>query len=585
MGGMTSIYVGVSGLQAAQTALNTTSHNLANVYTEGYTRQLAFTSDKTYTTYSRSSNGILQVGLGVSASSTSRVRAILLDLRYRKEVGRQGFYDAQYEAVSEIQTLIGETEGVRFQESLENLWSAISEMAKTPDSLVYRSELIMNAETFLDRAKSIYNELIDYQKNLNTQIQNTVDQINAYGEEINELNIKISGFEAAGESANDLRDRRDLILDKLANLINISYVEEENHYVTVKAEGTQFVTEGGVFHMATAELDADKNSNYLSCIWPHLDNQEVFSLTEEISTANKNDIGSLKGYLLARGDFVGKYTDVEATRAENYDLTTPEGQADYAAALDFYDKNVDCCVIVKMQTLFDALINGIVTTINDILSPTTTEVPAGVTSFTDADGNVYAAGTVKILDTNTSTGDDGEMPPEELFSREGTKRYIEVTGDDGNTYYMYNQYNAFGTESLYTLSNLSVNQTILENYYKLPFKTLEGDNDLEKGRELVEAWDMKFANLDPGNLTKLTFKEYYNEFIYAIGNEGNLYQAVALNQYTTACQVDDARTQITGVSSEEELTNMIRYQSAFNASSRYVTTIADMLEYIIEKLG
>ena len=276
---------------------------------------------------------------------------------------------------------------------------------------------------------------------------------------------------------------------------------------------------------------------------------------------------------------------MDATRQENYDLTTPQGQADFQAALDFYNKNVDCSAIVKTQSLFDALINGIVTTINDILSPTTTEAPDGVTTFTDADGNVYQAGSVKILDMNTSTGDDGEMPPEELFSRAETKRFIEVTGDDGNTYYMYNEYNTFGKESLYTLSNISMNQTIVENYDKLPFKTLEGDNDMTKGQQLVEAWDLKFANLDPDNTTKLTFKEYYKEMMYSIGNTGNLYRSIALNQYTTASQVDDARTQITGVSSEEELANMIRFQSAWDASSRYVTTIADMLEYIIEKLG
>ena len=79
-----------------------------------------------------------------------------------------------------------------------------------------------------------------------------------------------------------------------------------------------------------------------------------------------------------------------------------------------------------------------VTAINDVLSPTTTEVPEGVTQYTDADGNVYNASDVKILDMTTSTGNDGKMPPEELFARKYTDRYIEVTGDDGNTYYMYN---------------------------------------------------------------------------------------------------------------------------------------------------
>lgn len=585
MAGMTSIYVGVSGLQAAQTGLHTTSHNLANVYTPGYTRQLAFTSDRTYNTIGRSANGYKQVGLGVSSSSTSRVREILLDSRYRKEVGRQGFYDAGFEAISEIETIFGETEGVQFQKSLENLWSAISEMAKTPDSMVYRSEMVMNAETFIDRAKAIYEELIDYQKNLDTKIQNTVDQINYFGDQIYELNMKISSFESTGEAANDLRDKRDWYLDQLSELINISYAEDENHCVTIKAEGTPFVTESGVFHMATAELDGDKGSNYISCVWPQLNGQEVFSLQQNISTANKNDIGSLKGYILARGDFIGDYTDVEATRAENYDLTDPAEQEKFNKALKFYNENVDCCSVVKTQSLFDALINGIVTTINEIFSPTTTDAPDGVTSFEDADGNTYAAGTIRILDMSTSTGDDKLMPPQELFSREGTDRFVEVTGDDGKTYYMFQEYNSFGLESLYTLSNISINQTILEDYSKLPFKTLEGDNDMEKANELVKAWDIKFANLDPGNLTKLTFKEYYNELIYSIGNTGDLYQSVAANQFLTTSQVDDARQQVTGVSSEEELANMIKYQSAFNASSRYITTVADMLEYIIERLG
>jgi flagellar hook-associated protein 1 FlgK len=583
MAGMTSIYVGVSGLQSAQTALNTTTHNLANVYTDGYTRQLSFTSDRTYNNLGQSYTSLMQVGLGVSSSSTSRVRDILLDAQYRKETGRQGFYEAQAEAVSEIQTIIGETEGVQFQDTIENLWSAISEMAKTPDSIVSRSELVMHAETFIDRAKAIYDELIDYQKNLDTKILNTVDKVNALGDKINEINLKISGIEASVESANDLKDKRDLYLDELSQYVKISYVEDENHYVSVKLEGVPFVTEGGVFHIETAQIDGDKGSTYLSCVWPQLSNQEVFNLEETIDTANNNDIGSLKGFLMARGDFVANYTDVP--EVEDYDVSTPEGLTEYMAAVNTYNSTVECNSVAKTQALFDKLVNGIVTAINDIFSPLTSEVPEGVTTYTDSSGNVYNASEVKILDTSTSTGDDGKMPPEELFSRNYTERFIEVTGDDGNTYYVYNEKNTFGSESLYTLSNIEMNQTIMEDYSKLPFKTKEGDNDMQKGADLVAKWNENVMNLDPSNMSKLNFKDYYRQMIYTIGNTGNLYEAIASNQETTTSQIDDTRTQITGVSSEEELTNMIKYQSAYNAASRYVTTISDMLEYIIERLG
>lgn len=583
MAGMTSIYVGVSGLQSAQTALNTTSHNLANVYTKGYTRQLAFTSERTYDKVGQSATSYMQVGLGVTSSSTSRVRDILLDNQYRNETGRKGFYDAQYEAVSEVETIIGETEGVKFQDSIESLWAAINEMAKTPGNPVSRSDLVMNAETFIDRAKSIYNELTNYQKNLNTKVQESVDTINSLGDKINELNLKIAGVETTVENANDLRDQRDLYLDELSKYIKISYSEDENHYVSVKAEGVPFISEGGVFHMATAELDGENNSNFLSCVWPHIDNQEVYNLEEPITTSNKNDYGSLKGYLLARGDFTADYTDIP--NVDNYDVSTSEGLQAYNNDVIKYNSTVDCCTVAKTQALFDKLINGIVTTINDIMSPTTTGMPAGVTTLTDANGKTYTSSDVRILDMTTSTGNDGKMPPQELFSRDNTERFIEVTGDDGNTYYMYNEYNTFGTKSNYTLSNIGMNQTVLEDYSKLPFKTLQGDNDIEKGKQMVDAWSNAKMNLDPSNMSQLSFKEFYNQFIYTIGNSGKLYDAIAKNQLTTTSQIDDARTQVTGVSSEEELTNMIKFQSAYNASSRYITTVADMLEHIIEKLG
>lgn len=267
MAGMTSIYLGVSGLQSSQNALNTTAHNLSNVNTKGYVRQQAIFSDKIYHKVGASATSAMQVGQGVTSQATSRVRDILLDVAYRKENSRAGFYDSQYEVVTEIETIIGETEGEQYQKNLENIWNSINEMAKTPDSIVARSELVMYAEDFLNRSQSIYNGLIDYQNNLNEEVRNQVDKINALGDKIDMLNERIASVEAAGiERANDFRDQRDLALDELSKLANISYEENAFNRVTVKLEGVPFVTEDSVFHMATAELDSDKGSTYLSCV-------------------------------------------------------------------------------------------------------------------------------------------------------------------------------------------------------------------------------------------------------------------------------------------------------------------------------
>ena len=591
MSGMTSIYVGVSGLQASQTALNTTAHNLSNVYTKGYTRQVSINGDRIYVNHGATAAGYKQVGLGVDVIATSRVRDILLDKAYRTENSRANFYDAQYDAVTEVSGILGELNDEPFNNTLLNLENAMKEMAKTPNSETSQAELVMYADQFIYRANAIHDELIEYQNNLDKKIKDIVKRVNELGEQLAYYNEKIAGVEATGiEKANDFRDQRDLILDELSTYVSITYKEHENRYVNVNVEGVPFVTDTGVYKIGLEQLDGEKDSSFVSCVWPQLDGQEVFDFSRGIDTSDPSQMGSLKGYLFARGDFTADYTDVP--NLKDYDLTTPEGNEQYNKDVQYYMENVGSCTLVRAQALFDNLINGIVTMINDVFSPTIKGMPDGVTSFTDADGNTYPddefylEGDIEYLDMTTSTGADGKMPPEELFVRDNTERYIEVTGDDGNTYYILNRKNGMGFESLYKCGNLSINQKIVDDYSKLPFTTQpEKEEDFAKSAELVERWGEKFTNLNPDSLTELTFNAYYQQFVFELGNDGELYYNLAINEADAADTIDDQRKQITGVSSDEELTNMIKFQHAYNASSRYITVISEMLEHIIERLG
>lgn len=570
MAGFSSLNIGVLGLQAAQTALNTTAHNLANVYTEGYVKQTAVFSDYTYQEMGDYVNGKMLSGLGVFVNQTSHVRDILLDKAYRQESGREGFYSAQYTVVEEIETILGELEGTTFQQEMEDLWKATNELSKDPSNDVARSEFVMASEKFLDRATSVYQDLINYQKTLDQEIKNTVIEINELGDTIDALNKKIFAAEAAGiESANDLRDQRDIALDKLANIIKISYTEESNGVLTVKAEGMPFVTTDAVFYMGTQELSGAQGSTYVTAIWPQVDDQRVFNLTaEQISAAQNTDVGKLKGLLLARGDYIADYTDIP--KQANYATV-----ADYEAAVDTYNSELDNCALMKTQALFDTLINGIVTSINDVLSPTTN---ASVTV-----GGITT--TMKVLDTvNCSYGDDGLLPAEEIFSRKDTQRYTTIVDDFGDTYYVYNNNNVFGNTSLYTCANLVMNQTIIADYSKIPLKTAEGETDIGKAEELIKVWEDVFTNLDPGNLTEKNFKSYYNELVYEIANMGDLYNSISTNQSTAVAGLETSRQSVMGVSSEEELSNMIKYQSAYGAASRYINVLDEMLEHVVTNL-
>ena len=656
MSSFTSMSVGVNALMAAQLGLNSTSNNITNAETEGYVRQITILSDYNYKNIGNINN-LKQIGRGAFVSETSRVRDILLDKAFREQSGREGFYSSLYTATSEVETILGELEGVTFQENLKNLWSAMQELSEDPESTVAKTEMIMSAESFLTTAKAVYSEFAEYQQTLNIEIQNQVEEINKLADQIDDLNKKIAAIEGPKvEDANNYRDQRDLALDKLSKLLKISYEEYPNGAVSVIAEGVPFITEGTVFHMEVEALDGENDSPYLTPVWPHTAEEDggkgrVFNLNKEISTAKSNDIGSLKGLVLARGSYPTHYTNVP--KASDY----PGGESDpdYIEAVKKYNIEVDASVVMKSEALFDKLINGIVETINDIVSPTITKSfdmsalitlnagsnlgqanvrfaapsaspattitvdgttytvknmlssqegagaptnPNEVFFYTDTREYVFApsVGTgnknvtfnyenVRVLDSeNCSVGSDGKLPAQELFTRKETDRYIEVESSDGNKYYVFNEYNLTGRTSLYTTDNVEVNAILLDDCSKFPSTTQNGYADMELGRKLVEAWDADFAAIDPNYVTVKNFHDFYNEMIYQIANDGSRYLSMLTSQETTVSSLTAAKDELTGVSTDEELTYLIKFQSAYNASSRYINVIDEMLEHIIMRL-
>ena len=632
---MTQIYIGVSGLRAQQIAINTTSHNLANIYTEGYVRQQVGMADNSYYRYGWSAVNTKQLGLGVVSAETRHLRDLLLDRAYRQESGRQSFYAARYEAAEEVEDIFGELEGVEFQNSVKDLWEAISEIAKDPDSVVSRAALVMNAEAFISRANNIYQELIDYQGKINQKVVDTVDRINELADTIFELNRKISVVEAPDiETAADLRDQRDLALDELGSLVKITYEEDQFGYVNVRAEGQEFISKTNVWHMELAHLDSEQGSEYLSPVWPQLEGAAVFNLREELTSANNNDIGALKGYLIARGGYVADASDIPVKPVRADYPEGDDGTAAFRADLENYynvevveyNKTVGGTVVMKAEALFDQLINTVVTLINDCLSPKTTletaggltvTVPQGTCVYnlddalrdvllegvengsitvdrfgiiqnTDATVTVPGGKTLTILDMEkTSYGvDENQTPGTELFVRSDQKnRYTKVTASDGTEYYIYNKNDDFGDESTYTLGNLEINPLVLDNYAYIPLTTLEENVDMQKGEQILKAWDEAAVCLDPNNTTLKDINDYYSTMVGLIGNDGYMYNAIAESQSDVVVSLDEKRESKQGVTSEEELTNLIKFQNAYNASSRYITTVADMIDTLINRVG
>jgi len=580
---MDALYIGVSGLRTSQNALNTTSHNITNAETPGFVRQQTVMTDYGYSNIGGNKISTWQIGMGVDTQVVKQVRDQFLDQAYRKESGRQQFYEVQFEAAFEMQEVMGELEGVQFQQSIEDFWVALQELAKEPDSIVTRATLIQCGVNFVQHAENIYEQIQTYQIDLNTQIQTKVDRINEIGDLIRELNNKINFYECTGrEHANDLRDERNLLLDELGGLIDITYKEEADGRVSIRAEEVPFLLEDNVFYMATKPISED--SEMLVPYWPAFGDAEVFSFDRSPNSVDDTDIGSLKGIILARGRKVGKFTDIPTKPVrEDYpdDVSYEEAMAQFTIDAKQYNKDINDSVIMATQAQFDQLIHGIVTTINDILCPNKQVMREDGTTVWVLDEEKASIG----MDADNTMGT-------ELFSRKSMDRYQEkqwLTLADGTRqeFYVYNEEDPTNNYSLYTLGEIEINPEILKDRSKLPLSknSNTGDFDIDAAEALLTAWQEDFATLNPNELSYNNFNNYYTALIGELGTRGEKYQTLSETQESMMASIDNERQEVMAVSTDEELTHLIKYQHAYNAAARYVNVVSEMLDHILSTLG
>lgn len=569
---MGSLYIGSSGLQTSQNALNTTAHNLSNVDTTGYTRQQVQQSNRAYVTLSTDPKSIAnkQTGLGVTYSRVKQVRDYFLDKTYRKESGRSMFYEVSTEVMEEVESQLGELNGEAFQTTMTDFWTAVQELSKDPSSSVTQGLIVQRASEFVQRASAVYDGLSSYQDNLNTQIRQNVDKINKYGNQLLTLNDQIRAIESGGiEHANDLRDARNQILDELAELTNMSFSEDRYGSVSVQIEGVDFVKDGTCYEIA---MKTDEATGFVTPFWPmnasyttrndgtrvyNIDGAEVFDLSIEISSDLGTDIGGLKAMLLARGDHRANYTDLT------------EGKYD----------SVSQSVVMNIQGEFDQMIHNVVTKINDILADA-----AGV-----QEGQLTINGQTETYRYCT-VDQDGYMrmedgSPIQLFTKVTTDGYEKVTTDDGKEYWVMKKEKADSPESLYTIGNLQVNPTLMQEPSKLGFRLADGSEDKATADALKAAFTEEAYTLNPNVQKKTTFVDYYTDLVSQVANSGYVFRSIYENQVNTVEATQSAREQVVGVSTDEELSNMIKFQNAYNASSRYINVISEMLEHIISTLG
>jgi len=284
--GFASYEIARSGLFVSERGLFVTGHNISNVNTSGYVRQRAEIADSRYqTTYGQ--NGLLQVGLGADIQKIRQIRDQFLDAIYRHENTVLGYWEARDKTFQDVQAILGEPMEAGLQDALNNFYDAWQELSKDPGSLTVRALVRQRGEVLVQYINSVGEQLDRLQNNLNSEIKTCIDEINEITGQIAKLNVTISTAELTGDNANDYRDQRNALVDRLSKLADVQVYEAEDGQLDITLGGYLLVTKN-----IQKKLYAGESNPGSSFYVPKLEGTDI-----EVPVKS----GTLKGLMESRG--------------------------------------------------------------------------------------------------------------------------------------------------------------------------------------------------------------------------------------------------------------------------------------------
>ena len=543
------------GLLAQQLAIEVTGQNVANIETEGYSRQdVSFEANtpRGHIKY----GGLHQLGTGVRIASIERAHDQFLFTQIMDEGDLTGSTEVKKEIFEQLEVLFNEGSGRSLNDALSLFFSSIHDLATNARGLPERVDLISKAEHLASTFNQTGNQLFTIQRNIDARIETEVAEINTLTTQIGKLNESIHANEPTSQyKANDLRDNRDRLVKELSKKIDIQLVQESDNQISLTLkDGTALVLKDQVFDLSTSI-----NANNESFNDVYID---IGSTTKNITSTIKG--GELRGYLDMRDTEVESILDkmniLSGSFIQEFNSIHREGFGiDGNSGLDFFtplDVTVDHDV--------DNTGTAVVSMTN--ASPTTISVDEFEIAFTGS--NEF---TLNNLTTNASSGTFTFTTGSTFNIKDGFAVAISGTAASGDKVTF--------SVSEDAASLMSVSSTITADGQKIAAGTTtngDGGNALlmaDLQNELVfnsVTWSSESGSF--------TFDEYYNAVVSTIGIESFSAQAILRQQEGVMLQLNSRRESISGVSIDEEMIKMIKFQQAYNASARMISIVDEMLD-------
>ena len=216
--------IGTTGLYAAKSGLNITAHNVANIETEGYSRQVIKQSADTPLS---TNNRYGMLGSGVAINEITQMRSQYYDEKYRSNNALLGMYDTRSYFMNEVQSYLNEIELEGFTTTFDSMYDSLQELAKDPSNLTVRTQVSNYAMSMCEYFNSLSTSLDQVQTECNYEVKNQVSRINSLATQVATLTKQINTVEIGGQNANDLRDQRANLIDELSEIVNVTVTERE----------------------------------------------------------------------------------------------------------------------------------------------------------------------------------------------------------------------------------------------------------------------------------------------------------------------------------------------------------------------
>ncbi len=616
------IELGKRSIMANTDAITTAGHNISNANTEGYSRQRVQIKecDPLYKPDLERLERPGLIGQGVDVQSINRIRDELLDERIVAQSNQESYWDTRSKYYTMIEQIYNEPEDISVRSNMDKFWEAWQELSINPESKAARQAVVTRAETLTDSIKQRWEALAGVGNLIDGDIEATVKQVNSYARQISDCNAEIVRSRAMGDNPNDLLDRRDLLVDKLSKLINISTDQRDSDEFMVHVGG-RVIVQGNI----SREIDLVPrfdDTGYSKLVWKDTGNDAVFNggtlgalvelrdvdVRNEIQTLNtmtmnfadlvndvhRNAVGANKVTGL---DFFVQHPFVENANG-NFDRNG-DGQLDTSYVFRFTGTNA----LDKQQQVG---IEGVMTfsgSTGNVQVPyfPTDTVETVIARINDSTSEVKA-----YLDKNNhlvlkaTTAQSVDNPDfvirhveDSGYFLAGYSGVLAGTGAEGA--YDFAQADAvnalvagsqFSVSPVYNPSAyIEVNQALRNDVMSVAagYMDAAGTAPTGDGRAAVEIAAIRNTSVMVGGMK--TFDDYFADTVTNVGLKGEQAETNLLSQNAIMDDLRNLRDSISGVNIDEELAEIMKFQHGYNAAAKFITVWDSLIDTVINRLG